>query len=91
MSRSKKRTIKALEEELQKALDANAIKDYNFFGGTNSIYRPYVIVNLHNTTSGRIKQKIIEYIYDTYDNIHCVELVNQKSCICIDYDREEIE
>jgi hypothetical protein len=90
MTQSKK-TIKNLEEDLQRALNADAIRDYTFFGGTNSIYRPYIIVNLNKNTTTRIKQKIIEYIYETYANIHSVELVNQKSCLCIDFEREDSE
>lgn len=91
MSNREKKSIKTLESDLQKALNANAIRDYNFFGNFQSIYRPYIIVNLRKDTPRETKQKIIEYIYETYDNIHCVELVNQQSCICIDYEKGDKE
>ena len=82
------KSIKQLENDLQRALNADAIRDFNMFGNPNSIYRPYIIISLYKHTPMGIKQKLVEYIYTSYENIHFVELVNQNTCICVDYERD---
>lgn len=82
------KSIKHLENDLQRALSANAIRDYNMFGNPHSVYRPYIIISLHNNTPMSVKQRLVEHIYISYENIHFVELVNHNTCICVDYERE---
>jgi hypothetical protein len=82
------KSIKQLQDDLQRALNADAIRDYNMFGNPHSVYRPYIIISLHPHTSMGTKQKLVEYIYTSYENIHFVELVNQNTCICVDYERD---
>jgi hypothetical protein len=83
------KSIKQLKNDLQRALNANAIRDYSRFGNSNSVYRPYIVISLHRHTPMNIKQRLVEHIYTSYENIHFVELVNQNTCICVDYERDE--
>lgn len=83
---TKLKSIKQLKDDLQKALNANAIRDFNLFGDSNSVYRPYIIIALYVHTPMSTKQRLIEYIYTSYENIHFVEFVNQRTCICVDYE-----
>lgn len=86
---AKLKSIAQLKDALQTALNANAIRDFNVFGYPHSVYRPYIIIALNMNTPMSTKQKLIEHIYTSYENIHFVELVNQTACICVDYEHEQ--